>query len=525
MQRNVFAIIAATTVLNGFPAGAKGPDLELEAISPENESIDVGLAGEDPADIARYLLARGAGAAALSPDGESVAFISSVTGKRQLWRLSAEGGAPTQLTFGNGVTFFRWSPDGDSLIYGADNNGDEQEAYYRIAADGSSEALVLAAVDGGFRRFGDFSADGKTITYASTERNGLDFDIYAANIETGEATRLFEGKFGFFARSISPSGDAVIVTETVGEDANNLYLLDVASGDLKTISKPDPRASHGNGGFAWTDDGGEIYYSSNLNREFAGLFAFDRSSDEASLIIDAERDVGNVSLCGADDRYLVWTENVDGFFTLHARDRRRNRDLRLPALPEGVYSVDCTENTPRLLVRVNGWKTPGDLYTVDLRNGSAERIFAANMAGLDPDTLVKPESVRMTARDGVELQGLLYLPNAASRTSDAPPPVLFLVHGGPSAQSAATWDAIVQYHADRGVAVFEPNVRGSTGFGRTYSTLDDREKAARQRPRSCRHARLSRRRWSRRRESRSGRRRILWRLRRERRARRLSGCV
>ena len=87
---------------------------------------------------------------------------------------------------------------------------------------------------------------------------------------------------------------------------------------------------------------------------------------------------------------------------------------------------------------------------------------------------MRPEIIRVTARDGVELQGLLYLPDAESRVGSGAPPVVFEVHGGPTSQSVANFDAVVQYHVDRGVAVFEPNVRGSTGFGRTYVTLDDR---------------------------------------------------
>jgi dipeptidyl aminopeptidase/acylaminoacyl peptidase len=103
-------------------------------------------------------------------------------------------------------------------------------------------------------------------------------------------------------------------------------------------------------------------------------------------------------------------------------------------------------------------------------------VFEASLAGLDAGRLVRPESIRMPARDGVELQGLLYLPDEASRAGSGAPPVLFMVHGGPTGQSMADFNPIAQYHVDRGVAVFEPNVRGSTGFGRTYVTLDDRER-------------------------------------------------
>ena len=476
MTIKIFA--AALTVVAAPSLGYAEPDPSLEAISPSSEAVSVGLAGSDPADIARYLMARGAGSAALSPDGETVAFIFSATGERQLWTVPATGGQPRQITFGNGVTFFRWAPDGESLLYGADNNGDEQEAYYQIAADGGAETLVLPAVEGGFRRFGAFSADGETIAYASTERNGLDFDIYTADLESGQSKRVYEGRFGFFAQSVSPDGAHIVVTETVGEDADNLYLLNTQTGALLTLSKPavENRANHSDGGMAWSDDARALYLASSAGRDFAALMRYDIESGAAELIASADHDIENVSLCSAGDRYLAWTENRDGFDALRIRDRKRGRDIAPPVLPEGVYSLSCTEDTNKILVRINGWRTPGDLYVIDLKTLKAARVFASTMAGLDADRLVRPESVRLTARDGVTLQGMLYLPDETSRKDAGAPPVLFQVHGGPSGQSRANFDPIVQYHVDRGVAVFEPNVRGSTGFGRAYSALDDREK-------------------------------------------------
>ena len=97
--------------------GQSGPDMSIEAMEPTEEAVAVGRAGEDPANIARYLLASGAGGAQLSPDGETLAFVWSVTGERQLWVMPAEGGQPRRLTFGSGITFFLWSPDGARLIY------------------------------------------------------------------------------------------------------------------------------------------------------------------------------------------------------------------------------------------------------------------------------------------------------------------------------------------------------------------------------------------------------------------------
>ena len=446
----------------------------LEAIIPQNEAVSVGEAGDDPADIGRYLLASGASAARISPDGSHIAMRYSVTGEPQLWVMPTSGGQMQQLTFGNGVTFFRWTPDSQWLLYGADNDGNEQESYALIRADGQQERIVLPPVSGGFRSFGDFSVDGSTVYFASTERNGLDFDIYRANLATGMSTLLHEGSYANYARSLSPNGRYLVVTETVGEDSDNLYLLDTESLELAVVSQPESRANHSDGGFAWSPDSSSFYLATNLDREFTALMRYDLGTERFQLIEASDYDIGNVSLCGANDKYLAWTVNEDGFEKLNYRSVGGGSVQTVSGLPEGDYSLSCADRSAMMAIRTNGWRTPGDIHTFDFSAGQLTQTFASNMAGLDADRLVRPESVRMPAQDGVMLQGLLYLPDEDSYQGTGAPPVIFEVHGGPTAQSRPTFDPIVQYHVDRGVAVFEPNVRGSTGFGRTYVTLDDR---------------------------------------------------
>lgn len=453
-----------------------GPDYSLQAISPEAGKVNVGMAGSDPADIARYLLARGASGALLAPGGEHVAFRYSVTGVPQLWVVRATGGAPQQLTFGNGVTFFRWMPDGSGLIYGADNDGNEQESYFYVSSDGTSERLLLPAVDGGFRSFGDIAASGADAVYSSTERNGLDFDVYKADLATGETEMLFEGTFGYYARALSQDGRYLIVTEAVGEDSDNLYVLDVETKEITTVSAPSPRANHSDGGFAWRQDGTGFYFASNVDREFAAVHFFDLARAEIRVVAEPERDATQIELCGAAGKHLAFAENIDGFHTLHVRDLASGQAVETPRLADGVYSISCAPGSDRMAIGINGWNTPGDVKVWDMGRNTMSPTFSSTSAGLDLDRFVRPESVTIPAQDGVDLQGLLYLPTESSRTDDELPPVLFIVHGGPTAQSMASFDPIVQYHVDRGIAVFEPNVRGSTGFGRTYVTLDDQEK-------------------------------------------------
>ena len=455
--------------------GAGGADMKIAAIEPADEPVTVGNAGDDPTDIARYILANGPSSASISPNGETIAMIWRITGAPQLWTVPAAGGQPRQLTFGNGITFFAWAPDSSALLYGADNNGNEQESYNLVTADGSKEQVLLEAKEGAFRNFGGFQPDGQSLLFASPERNGTDFDVYLASPE-GPPKLLAQGHLGTYVQSVSPDGSKAVVTEGVGEDSDKLMMLDVASGKLAMITDPKPRANNTGGGFAWTPDGKGFYFATNEGREFSALAYHDVASAKTRIVKEAKYDIQNVSLC-SNGRYLAWTTNEDGFFKLHAEDLKSKKAVSAPPLAEGVYQLSCAKTTGRLAIHVDGWNTPGDIFVWDLAANRTSSAFRGTLAGLDHNRLVKPVSLRMKASDGVELQGLLYLPDMSSRSAgSALPPVLFDVHGGPSGQSMAAFDPVPQYYVDRGIAVFQPNVRGSTGLGRTYSTLDDQKK-------------------------------------------------
>lgn len=437
---------------------------------PVIEPVTVGLAGTKPADIVRYLMARGAMGVEISPDGKTVAFGYRVTGEPQLWRVDAAGGWPTQLTFGTGITFFHWTPDGQHLVVGRDADGNEREGYFLLSRDGTAERQLLPLSDA-FRAFGMFSTDGSQFLYSSTERNARDFDIYVADVVSGDTRMVLEGSFGYFPRAWQPNGDLVIVDETRGEDANDVHLLDMSTGKVAALFQPEVAAAYGS--YAWLPDGSGFYLSTNQDREFSALALYLLQAAKLEFLETPEADVEDVTLSG-DGRYLAWTTNDDGYSTLHVRDRRTGKSVAPPVLPGGVYGVEFAARAAALNIRVTGPATPGDVFVWDVASNVTSRAVESTLAGLDPATFAVPESLRYPARDGLELQGLLYLPNPGDFSFK--PPVVVSVHGGPTGQSRPSFDPQVQYLVNNGIAVFETNVRGSTGFGKTYTRLDNREK-------------------------------------------------
>ena len=437
---------------------------------PTPEKVDVGLAGEKPQEINRYLLAQGARSVRLSPDGESLAYIWSITGEPQLWRMPSAGGAPEQLTFGGGITFYVFLPNGSEFLIGRDLEGNEREGFSILSQDGSSERQLLPA-SGAFRRLGDFSSDGNKAIYASTERNGRDFDLYVVEVSSGETRLVYESEFGFFPEAWQPGGDLVIVSETRGEDANDVYLLNAKTGDMTPLLQPKIAANFSD--FQWRPDGSGFYLATNLDREFNAVAFYDMASGQLTTLFATDADADNVQLAGDGD-FLLWTTNRDGYSKLQGVDLATQQPMSFPDLPVGVYAIDVSRNGETVSLNLDGPGTPGDVYVWSIDSPKqVERVFTASLGGLDPATFVTPISLNYPAQDGVQLQGLLYLPDA--EVFPGKRPTVVQVHGGPTAQSRPAFRPVEQYLVNRGIAVFAVNVRGSTGFGKTYARLDNQE--------------------------------------------------
>jgi dipeptidyl aminopeptidase/acylaminoacyl peptidase len=456
------------------------PPTPNEADIPVIKSIDLGLAGDGPPDIVRYLNVRTAGSPSLSPDGEHLAFRTSITGKPQLWTVDSRGGWPRQLTYGESVSFHAWSPRGDWICYGTDRGGNERVGFYLISPDGTRERELLRPSEH-FRIFGGFSPDGQQIAYATTERTGVDFDIHVLDVESGEHGEVLQGAFGFFVASWRPDGKALVLSETRGEDGNDVHLLDLESGELTTLFAPE--VPSGYGGFAWTPDGGGFYFSSDEGREFSGLAYWDAATGEVSWSETPEHDVGDVRL-SHDGTMLSWATNQGGWGKLHVRHLPSGANLPLAGLPPGVFGLVWSPGATVAAISGGGPNVSGDIWTWSPAEGDLQRVTWSDTAGLDMTAMIVPTHVDVPARDGETLHGLLYMPSAealrrragvvgADDAAAVLPPVLLAVHGGPTGQSRPRFNAVHQYLLARGIAVFDLNFRGSTGYGKRFARLDN----------------------------------------------------
>lgn len=431
---------------------------------PHPQPVAVGMAGAAEPDVTRFLLAQGASGGELSPDGRQLLYVSRVTGKPQLWIVDTAGGAPRQLTFGLGVTAGQWTPDGRAVLYSADRGGNERYGFYAITPDGMRET-ELVEQSAAFTTFGDFARGG--FVYATTARNGRDFDTWLAPLSGGRPRELLRGRMGLYPQIANPQGTLVALTEARGEFGRDLSLLDVATGRERPLRKPAEAALSAPA--AWAPDGRHLYVVSNEGREFAALTLLDTTTGRSRMVEAPAHDVAGATLSG-DGRFLAWQVDEGGFYKVYLRDLRTGRMLPVPALPPGTMQIQFARAAPVLAIGVTGPTTPGEIWTLDCRTGLARQVVTPNMAGIAPDRLSVPSVVRFAAHDGVPLSGLLYLPRAARGRV----PVFLRLHGGPSSHARADWKPDVQYLVARGIAVLDFNYRGSTGAGRTVATLNDK---------------------------------------------------
>lgn len=427
---------------------------------------EIGLAGAQPPDIARYLNVRHATQPSLSPDGRSVAFLTSITGQPQLWVVTTSGDSwPLQLTFGESVTFADWSPDGSWIAYGTDRGGNEREGFYLISPDGAREAELLAPSEE-FRTWGGWSRDGGRAAFTATEGASDIFAVFVIDIATKTIQRVFEGDLGIHVAAWRPDGNGLLLARTRAEDANDLLYLDLTSRRPETLFQPDDPTRYGS--FAWLPDSGGFYLSCSEAREFTGLAYYDFASRQLEWIETPEHDVEGVALSG-DGSLLAWSENVDGFSRVWLKDRSRGRNKRIELHAGVVGELTWADAVPRLAIQLTASQFPNDIWLYDDATGASVQITHSSTAGLVRDSFVTPEAVAFPSHDGETIFGLLYLP----RTTSSRPPLVMTLHGGPTWQARPEFSAVQQYLLARGFAILDLNFRGSTGYGKRFTRLDN----------------------------------------------------
>jgi dipeptidyl aminopeptidase/acylaminoacyl peptidase len=422
--------------------------------------------------IEKLYMTRQIGRPTWSPDGKSVAFISNMSGRNNIWVVPAEGGWPVQLTVSDQRQALpAWSPDGKWIAYQSDYDGDEQWDIFLVSPktgrvvnltqtreiaelnptwspDGrylayevkpkTSAAYELDVYDMVMREVKHvttntpqdkgnvnpiWSKDGKSIVYAQEQAKGTDSNIFITDVATGQSTLLtpHDGEKRFTANDISPDDKRVLVSSNGLNGYENAGLLDIATKKIDWLTKDK-----------WEIRGGEF---------------------------------------SPDGKHVVFTANVDGNEEIYLQDLATGKSSALPIPkgtnePAGGHSA-FTPDGQRLLYYHNGPTAPGDLWVYHLATGKSQQITHSLVAGVRSEDMVEPYLVHYPSRDGKwTISAFLYVPfNMARNGQNA---AIVYIHGGPTAQTMNSFNRFIQFAVNQGYMVLAPNYRGSTGYGKQF---------------------------------------------------------
>jgi dipeptidyl aminopeptidase/acylaminoacyl peptidase len=463
------ALLLVSTVLaqDGAPVIKPGDNLVVEGIP----AIPASLAEE----VRRYTEFRTAALASWHPVRREMLISTRFGDTPQIHLVKTPNGARTQLTFfPERVTGAAFRPKtGDSFVFSKDVGGNEFFQLYRYDLATGDVTLLT---DGKSRNTDPvWSHDGARLVYGSTRRNGKDVDLYSVNPSDPKSDRRLiqlEGG-GWTALDWSPDDRQILVLEEISANESYLWLADSATGEKKLLTPKGGAEKVHYGGGEFSKDGRGVYATTDKDSEFHRLAYIDLATGKHEYLTDHIKwDVDEFDL-SPDGKTIAFVTNEDGIGRLHLIDTKTRKEKTAPNLPVGIVGgLQWHQNGRDLGFIMNTARSTTDVYSLDTRTGLVERWTQSETGGLNTENFSEAQLVRWPSFDGRDISGFLYMPPAGKFTG--PRPVIINIHGGPEGQSRPTFLGRGNYFINEmGVAVIFPNVRGSTGYGKTFLSLDN----------------------------------------------------
>lgn len=440
-------------------------------------------------NIARYLNVRQAYAPTISGDGQRLAFLTDITGAPQVWQALLTGAAepivwPEQLTFETDrVMLAQFSPAEDGrLLYTRDTGGNEKQQLFLLSEDGSPDVNLTQGFEEVTHSFGAWAKDGNAVYFSANRRDPALFDFYKQPL-SGEAVLVWQNDApGYLANvDVTPDGQRAVVTRTSSSFSHTLLEIDLTNGTARQWLASDEAVRFTAACYA--AGGRSLYLITDLDADFLYVARLDLVTGALERLIAPEWDCDALAL-SPDGRSLAYTVNVEGAHHLRLYDLATGATRDAPGIAElaGVIRGDQLVFSPDGRLAVFAMTTAtraSDVYVWDLAGNTVYPVTRSSHGGLPAESFVAPELIHYPTFDALAdgtprtIPAWLFKPRSES---DKPTPVVVVVHGGPEGQFQPVFTFFIQYLVNNGYAVLAPNVRGSTGYGKAYSHLDDVEK-------------------------------------------------
>ncbi len=462
--------VAAAPAPGGKKAPAK-PDAKAKVQRVERGNLAIENIPEIPAALAertnQYQQARGATLQGWL--GDTALITTRFADAAQVHRVAFPGGDRQQLTFfAEPVTLARPAPDGKSFLYRKDTGGNEFYQLYQYDLATGTQRLLT---DGKSRNEAALWTDrGDRFAFTTTQRNGKDTDVHVMAPGADASTPLLEREGTWNPLDWSADGSRLLAMKYISANQTELYVIEVAARAVTRFHPSDRPIAFGSALFS--ADGKGVYYTSDEDSEFQRL-RYERLGGDGPRVLtsDIPWDVDEIEL-SSDGRYLAFVVNAGGLGELHVRDLKRDRAVATPKLPVGlVGNLNFHHSQPRLGFVLNGPRSPSDVFSLDIGKDELTRWTRSETGGLDASTFTEPTLVEFPSFDGRKIPAFYY---AAPKRGRSKAPVLINIHGGPESQAQPAFNPLTEFYVrELGLAVLLPNVRGSSGYGKSYLQLDN----------------------------------------------------
>lgn len=407
-----------------------------------------------------------------SPDGQRLAFVSDLNGIPQVWTIPIRGGFPSLVTtLDDQVGAVQWSPQGETLVFNLAPGGGMNQQVYRVETDGSDlRRLTAGGRDNNW--MGMFDGSGKWLSWSSNVSDAGSMDVWLHDMTTGEERLAVDNEGIGRLADLDAAGRRGVVYRMVSRGDDNLYLVDLETGAEALLTPHEGPGSFAGGTFS--ADGRSVYMASNAGRDLSALarVSLDEMGRPGPIEVlvardDAELESFEISH-GGSVAALVWNHAGKNAFQL--LDLATLETLASPELPAEIISdLTFSPDDRHLAMVLSGAAMPLDIWVLELASMDLWRVTRSPHAGIDLAQLVRPELVRYSAHDGLELSAWLYRPPGAQGGA----PFVLSFHGGPEGQERPRFNSTYQALVQRGIGVLAPNVRGSAGFGKRFVNLDN----------------------------------------------------
>jgi len=478
-KSTVFATFAACTVL-ALPAL---PQTQTTAPARQEHGnlILEGIPARDAQQAERLGLYRQSRQATFLdwlPDG-AMLVATRFGDVEQVHRITTPLGMREQLTFYPDPVSTARAPrtapasgQANAFVFLKDQGGDENDQLYYY----SSSARVQQLTTGKFAHGSPvWSNDGKRLAFYGTERDGISYDVYVADIGSSAAPRLIAGgqQDTWYPLDWSPDDRKLLLWKYVSINESYLYVADVYLGTLTPVDDSGHKVGIHSAKFA--PDGRGIYLVSDEDGEFGQLRYLDPVSHEVRKLTERiPWDIEDFDV-SSDGRYVAYVSNEDGRSRLTVLDTQQKLEQSPQGVPDGrVENLRFDRSGRRLGFSAESAQSPRDAYVYDLSKNALQRWTQSEIGPLDVSSFVPAELVHYPTWDRVSggqrmISAYLYRPRGSG-----PHPVIIDIHGGPESQARAGWNPFLQFLVNElGYAVIAPNVRGSSGYGKTFLKLDN----------------------------------------------------